>query len=158
MLSHYFCFLPFLDLIYFDNKDSIFQDVVASQFTGVNCQGVNRKDNLWTWGELANPREERPQFSSVQLLSCVWLFETPWIAARQASLSITNSQSLLKLMSNESVMPSSHLILYHPLLLLPSLPASGTFPVSQLFSSGGQGVGALASASVLPMNIRIYFL
>ena len=124
MLSHYFCFSPFLDLIYFDNKDSIFQDVVASQFTGVNCQGVNRKDNLWTWGELANPREERPQFSSVQLLSCVWLFETPWIAARQASLSITNSQSLLKLMSNESVMPSSHLILCHPLLLLTRLPLS----------------------------------
>ena len=54
------------------------------------------------------------QFSSVQLLSRVQLFATPWIAAHQASLSITNSQSLLKLMSIESVMPSSHLILCHP--------------------------------------------
>ena len=56
-------------------------------------------------------------FSSVQLLSCVRLFVTPWTAARQASLSITNSQSLLKLKSIESVMPSNHLILCHPLLL-----------------------------------------
>ena len=58
-------------------------------------------------------------FSSVQLLSHFRLFETPWIAALQASLSITNSQSLLKLMSFELVMPSSHLILCRPLLLLP---------------------------------------
>ena len=64
------------------------------------------------------------QFSSVQLLSRVWLFATPWIAARQASLSITNSQNLLKLMPIESVMPSSHLILCHPLLLLPPIPPS----------------------------------
>ena len=58
----------------------------------------------------------------VQSLSHVWLFVTPWIAACQASLSITNSRSLLKLMSIESVMPSSHLILCHPLLLLPPIP------------------------------------
>ena len=64
------------------------------------------------------------QFSSVQSLSPVWLFATPWITARQASLSITNSQSSLKLMSIESVMPSSHLILCHPLLLLPPIPPS----------------------------------
>ena len=64
------------------------------------------------------------QFSSVQLLSHVRLFATPWIAARQASLSITNSRSLPKLMSIESVMPSNHLILCHPLLLLPSIPPS----------------------------------
>ena len=70
--------------------------------------------------------KQRPQveFTSVQLLSRVWLFATPWIAARQASLSITNSRSLLKLMSIESVMPSSHLILCHPLLLLPPIPPS----------------------------------
>ena len=61
------------------------------------------------------------QFSSVQLLGCVRLFATPWIAARQASLSITNSWSSLKLTSIESVMPSSHLILCHPLLLLPPI-------------------------------------
>ena len=64
------------------------------------------------------------QFSSVQSLSCVWLFVTPWITARQASLSITNSQSSPKLTSIESVMPSSHLILCHPLLLLPPNPPS----------------------------------
>ena len=62
--------------------------------------------------------------SSVQSLSRVWLFATPWTAARQASLSITNSRSLLKLMSIESVMPSSHLILCCPLLLLPPIPPS----------------------------------
>ena len=63
-------------------------------------------------------------FSSVQSLSCVRLFVTPWIAARQASLSITNSRSSPKLMSIESVMPSSHLILCRPLLLLPLVPPS----------------------------------
>ena len=64
------------------------------------------------------------QFSSVQSLSRVWLFGTPWIAARQTSLSITNYQSSLKLMFIESVMPSNHLILCHPLLLLPPIPPS----------------------------------
>ena len=64
------------------------------------------------------------QFSSVQSLSRVRLFATPWTAARQASLSITNSRSSLKLTSIESVMPSSHLILCRPLLLLPSIPPS----------------------------------
>ena len=65
-----------------------------------------------------------PQFSSVQSLSHVWLFATPWIPARQASLSITNSRSSLKLTSIESVMPSSHLNLCCPLLLLPPIPPS----------------------------------
>ena len=69
-------------------------------------------------------------FSSVQSLSHVRLFATPWTAAHQASLSITNSQSLLKLMSIELVMPSSHLILCHLLLLLPSV-----FPSIRVFSS-----------------------
>ena len=64
------------------------------------------------------------QFSSVQSLSCVWLFATPWIPARQASLSVTNSRSSLRLTSIESVMPSSHLILCRPLLLLPPIPPS----------------------------------
>ena len=64
------------------------------------------------------------QFSSVQSLSHVWLFATPWIAARQASLSITNSRSLFKLRPIELVMPSSHLILCRPLLLLPPIPPS----------------------------------
>ena len=74
------------------------------------------------------------QFSSVQLLSHVWLFGTPWITARQASLSITSSWSLLKIMSIKSVMPSSHLILCHPLLLLPSIPHSiRVFPNESTF-------------------------
>ena len=64
------------------------------------------------------------QFSSVQSLSRVWLFATPWITACQASLSLTNSRSSLKLTSIKSVMPSSHLILCRPLLLLPPIPPS----------------------------------
>ena len=80
---------------------------------------------------------------------------TTWTAAHQAFLSLTNSWSLLKLMSIESVMPSNHLILCHPLLLLPqSFPAAGSFPMSQLFASGGESIGASVSASVLPMNIQ----
>ena len=63
-------------------------------------------------------------FSSVQSLGCVQLFAIPWTAASQASLSITNSQSLLKVMSIELVMPSNHLILCRPLLLLPPIPPS----------------------------------
>ena len=69
------------------------------------------------------------QFGSVQLLSHVQLFSTPWTAALQAFLSITNSQSLLKPMSIKSVMPSGHLILYYPLLLLPPI-----FPSTRVFS------------------------
>ena len=97
------------------------------------------------------PAMSSVQFSSVQSLSCVWLFVTPWIAACQASLSITNSRSSLKLTSIKSVMPSSHLILGHPLLLLPqSLPASESFPMSQLFAWGAQIIGVSAIASFLP--------
>ena len=96
--------------------------------------------------------------SSVQLLSRVRLFVTPWTAAQQASLSITNSRSLLKLMSIESVMPSNYLILCHPLLFQSSiLPSIGYFPMSQFFASGGQNIGASASASILPMNIQDWF-
>ena len=92
------------------------------------------------------------QFSSVQSLSRVRLFVTLWTAACQASLSITNSQSLLKLMSIELVMPSNHLILCRPLLfcLQPS-PASGSFQMSQLFSSGSQSIGVSASV-ISPSN------
>ena len=90
------------------------------------------------------------QFSSVQSLNCAWLFVTPWIAARQASLSITNSWSSLRLTSIESVMPSSHLILCRPLLCPQSLPASASFPMSQLFTWGGQSTGVSALASFLP--------
>ena len=93
--------------------------------------------------------------SSVQLLSCVQLFATPWTAVCQASLSITNTQSLLKLMYIESVMPSKHLILCCPLLLLPPIPPSiRVFSKESVFASGGQSIGLSASASVLPMNTQ----
>ena len=98
------------------------------------------------------------QFSSVQLLSHVWHFATPWTEAQQASLSITNSWSLLKLMSIESVMPTNHLVLCRPFIsCLQFFPASGSFLMSQLFASGGQSVGASGSASVPLMNIQCWF-
>ena len=93
--------------------------------------------------------------SSVQSLSCVRLFATPWTAARQASLSNTNSRSPPKPMSIESVMPSNHLILCHPLLLLPSI-----FPSIRVFSSESAlrirwpNIGVSASTSVLPINTQ----
>ena len=88
-------------------------------------------------------------------LSHIRLFVTPWTAARQASLSFIISRSLLRLMSIEPVMPSNHLILCHPLLLLPSIfPSIRVFPMSWLFTSGGLSIGTSASASVLPMNIQ----
>ena len=90
-------------------------------------------------------------FSSVQPLSRVRLFATPWTASHQASLSITNSRSLLKLMSIKSVMPSNHLILYCPLLLPPSIfPSIRSFPMSQFFTSDGQNIGV--SFSISPSN------
>ena len=94
----------------------------------------------------------------VQLLSCVQLFATPWTAACQASLSFTISWSLLRIMSVDSEIPSNHLILCCPLLLLPSIfPSIRFFPNSQLFASGGQSIGASASTSVRPMNIQSSF-
>ena len=91
----------------------------------------------------------------VQSLNHVQLFVTPWTTAHQASLSFTTSQSLLKLMSIESVMPSNHLILCHlPFSsCLQSFPVSGYFAMSQLFASGGQSIGASAS-----VNLNLQFL
>ena len=79
---------------------------------------------------------------------------TPWTAACQASLSFTISRNLLKFMSIESVMPSNVHILCQPLLLPSIFPRSGSFQMSQFFTSGGQSIGVSASASVLPMNIQ----
>ena len=84
----------------------------------------------WIIYHLSHREAQNWRFSSVQSHSCVWLFATPWIAARQASLSITNSQSPPKPLPIESVMPSSHLILCRPLLLLPSI-----FPSIRIFSN-----------------------
>ena len=95
------------------------------------------------------------QFSSVQSLSHVQLFATPWTAAQQASLSIINSSSLLKLKSIESVMPSSISSSVVPFFShLQSFPASGSFQKSQFFTSGGQSIEVPASTSVLLMNIQ----
>ena len=110
--------------------------------------------HIWVWSFL----EYSVQFSSVQSLSCVQLC-SPWTAASQASLSITNSQNLLKLMSTESVMPSNQLILCRPLLLPPLIfPSTRSFQMSQFFSSGGQSIGVSASASVIPMNAQDWIL
>ena len=98
------------------------------------------------WGAIA--------FSG-SVASHVQLFATPWTEVCQASLKFTISQSLTKLISIELVMPSNHLILCLPFSSCPqSLPALGSFPMSQLFASGGQSIGVSASISVLPMNTQ----
>ena len=99
---------------------------VTSQVAGrLEWGGARLQSEIITmWTLLVNCHQ------SVQSLSHGWLFVTPWTAARQISLSIMNSQSSLKLISVESVMPSNHLILYHPLLLLPSI-----FPSVRVFSN-----------------------
>ena len=105
----------------------------------LSASSPRRTGMLADWLQEIQPCPFSTSQCSVQSLSRVRLFLTPWTAARQASLSVTNSQSLLKLMSIESVMPSSHLILCRPLLLSPSIfPASGSFQMSQLFAPGGQ--------------------
>ena len=97
----------------------------------------------------------RHQFSSVQSLSRVWLFSTPWIAAgSQASLSITNSRSSLRLTSIESAMPFSHLILSSPSPPAPNPSQHQSFPMSQLFAWGGQSTEVPTLASVLPINTQ----
>ena len=96
--------------------------------------------------------KKEPISQSVQSLSHVWLFVTPWNASRQAALSITNSQSLLKLMSIKLVMPSNQLIPFSS--CLQSFPASGSFAMSQLFASGGQIIGLPGLASVIPMSTQ----
>ena len=105
------------------NQNGYHQESTENEY----WKGVEKMEPSYTSGGNVNcysHNGEQYQFSSVQLPSRVRLFATPWIAARQASLSITNSWSSLRLMSIESVMPSSHLILCHPLLLLPPIPPS----------------------------------
>ena len=116
--------------------------MVPTSFRGAWPGG---KKNIWNPG----------YWTSVQSLSRIRLFATPWIAARQASLSITNSQSSLKLTSIESVMPSSHLILCHPLLLLPLIPPSiRVFSNESTLRMRCQSFGVSALASFLPKNTQ----
>ena len=97
-------------------------------------------------------------FSSVQSLSHVWLSVTPWTTAHQASLSITNTQSLLKLISIESVMPSNHFILCHLLLLLPSIfPSIRVFSKESVLRIRWPRYWSFYFGSVLPMNIQDWF-
>ena len=108
--------------------------------------------NLYA-GQEVTVRTGHGTISSVQSLSRVQLFATPWTAAHQASLPFTISWSLFKFMSIESVMKPNQLILATPFSwFLQSFPASGSFPVSWLFPSGGQSIRT--STSVLPMNIQ----
>ena len=128
-------------------------------WTWVPCIGrpvlyywANREALLWAI--LNNPLK----VLVVQFLSHVWVFATPWTAELQASLSITNSQSLLKLMSIESVMPSKHLILCHPLLPQPSIfPSIRVFSNESVLCIRWPKYWSFSSASVLPMNIQDWF-
>ena len=107
-----------------------------------------------TW-KLPEPHHFKSFLVQCKSLSHVRLFATPWTAAHQASQSITNSQSLLKFMAIESVMPSNISSSVIPFsFCIQSFPASGSFPTSWFFASGGQSIGVSASASVLPMNIQ----
>ena len=135
------CFLGHLfvvSLVFIDKFIGMMRYLMTSSY----CIGQGIIFTILWYAILEKNMRKNVQFSSFQLLSHVWLFATPWTAAHQASLSITISQSLLKLMSIMSVMPSNHLILCCPLLLLPSI-----FPSIRVFSN----------KSVLPLNIQDWF-
>ena len=115
------------------------QNISKSNLTMCKTNYILQSNGIYsTYARVQHSKNQLIKFiiSSVQLLSCVRLFATPWITEGQASLSITNSRSLLKHRSIESVMPSSHLILFVvPFSSCPqSLPATGSFPMSQLFA------------------------
>ena len=119
-------------------------------------QHINRGSYPLSLGSfrLKQQRDATTQLCVVQSLSRAQLFGTPW-TARQASLSLTISQSSSKFMSIELVMPSNHLILCRPLLfLLQSFPASESFLMSWLFTPGGQSIESSASVSVLLLSIQ----
>ena len=125
----------------------------------ITVHGVTKSwTSLSDWTMNNSIKHNRVQFTSFQSLSRIRLFATPWITAHQASLSITNYQSSFKLKSTESVMPSSHLILCHPLLLLLPIPLSSrVFSMSRLFTWGGRSTGVSALASFLPMNTQGWY-
>ena len=128
--------MVFIDLLWLFRLLTVFQDLIMAQIFGLLTKYASDQfsysvvsESLWHHG-LQHPR----------------------------SLSITNSQSLLKLMSIESAIPSSHLILCCPLLFSPSIfPSNRSFPMSQFFTSSGQSIGVSPSASVLPVNIQDWF-
>ena len=134
---------------------------LRTQNNALSVQRFSCGFNTWVWSIKSlsydwtpSPPPSPSRRLLFNLLSRVRLIVT-WTVARQASLSFTISQSLVKFMSIMSVMPSNHLILCCPLLLLLSIFLSiRIFPMSQLFASGGQHIGASASASVLPVNIQ----
>ena len=131
----------------------IFQGLVSRLFL------LQWKINSWchiTYRE--KPSKFTWECCSVQLLSHVWLFATPWTAARQASLSITNYWSLLKLMSIELVIPSNYLILCHPLLLMPSIfPSIRVFSNKSVLRIRWPKYWSFSSSSVLPINLEDWF-
>ena len=100
---------------------------------------------------------QAPQFSSVHSLSCLWLLVTPWTAAHQDSLSITNSWSLLKLMSIESVMPYNHLFLCHPLLLPSIFLSIRVFFNESVLRIRWPKYWSFSFSTLLPMNIQDWF-
>ena len=127
---------------------------VHCSMSSSNCCFLSCKQVYQDPGKVVLGIEDQFQFSSVQSLSCVQLFATPWTAAHHGSLSITNSCSLLKLMSIESVMPSISFSVIFFSYCPQSFLASKCFQRSQLFASSGQSTGVSASVSVLPMNTQ----
>ena len=120
-----------------------------------NTRYTETQKAMWRWRQIV---AKKPQFSSVQSLSCVWLFATPWTAAHQASLSITtpgiySNSCPLSRWCHPAI--SSSVVLFS--FCLQSFPESGSFQMSQLFASGGQSIGVSASTSVLPMDIQDWF-
>ena len=133
-------------------------NINTAYYTGFKWKASKVEMSVFISGISLADLEDWFLFSSVQLLSCVQLCATPWTVAHQASMSITNSLSLLKLRSIKLVMPSNHLILCRSFLLPPSIFLSiRVFFMSQFFTSGGQSIGVSASASVLLMNIQNWF-
>ena len=140
------------------NKCIMFERHVKARFYFILHKFI-RLHNLWGTISKHKLNITSNSFSSVQSLSRVQLFATPWTTSCQASLSITNSWSLLKLMSVELVIHpiiSSSVFPFSP--CLQSFPALGSFQMSKFCTSGGQSIGVSASASVLPMNIQEWFL
>ena len=152
-------------------SESISEDSILSQLSYGVCIGVSLwvvSNSLWPHGlgpakflcPWNSPSKNTGvgHFSSVQSLSCVWLLVTPWTAARQASLSITNSRSSPKPMSIELVMPSNHLILYRPLLLLPSIiPSIRVFSNESALHIRWPKHCSFSFKSVLPINTQDRF-